>query len=149
MKIQDKIISILCNFLLTTIKIKPKSDQTISSDKIKSLFKNKGCKDIFIGDKSYYPCFFKDIENFLNLNTIDKRKYIPEKHDCDNFSWSLMGKASYILQGFAFGIVWAHTPTGNHALNFFIDNDNKIWYVEPQTDEIFQNTKFKPYLVLI
>ena len=63
-----------------------------------------------------------------------------------------MGYFSEWSLSFAFGIVWTKT----HAFNIFIDNNKKIWIIEPQTDQIFsldevkENIKYYPFeLVLI
>lgn len=52
---------------------------------------------------------------------------------CDDFSYRLMGQLSIPeWSGIAFGIVW----TNLHALNCFIDDKGKFWFIEPQSDKL-------------
>ena len=59
--------------------------------------------------------------------------FVAEDRDCDDFSYRLMGQFS--IRGWSqlcLGIVWTHT----HALNCFVDENKKLWFIEPQTDKI-------------
>ena len=50
---------------------------------------------------------------------------------------------------FALGFVLS----GTHSFNFFIDNNKKVWLIEPQSDKIFSylsnEIKYKPIMILI
>jgi hypothetical protein len=88
---------------------------------------------IYISDSIYWLCTKQDIETFMAMDATNKEKYVPEEHDCDDFSYRLMGQLSTSeWSGIAFGIVW----TDKHALNCLIDTDGKFWFVEPQTDTL-------------
>ena len=88
---------------------------------------------IYISDSTYWLCSEDDIKTFLSLDKTNKEKYVPEEMDCDDFSYRLMGQLSVPeWSGIAFGIVW----TNLHALNCFIDDAGKFWFIEPQTDEL-------------
>jgi len=130
-------------------KWKPYSSGEIRGSKIKSILKELGTKNIFISDSKYKKISKNVVKEFLSNDMTDLRKYVPEKYDCDNYSFSLMGKASYLLSGYAIGIVWADTPNGKHALNFYIDKYEAFWFIEPQTDEIFYDGSIKPFLAII
>lgn len=54
------------------------------------------------------------------LAEVSKIEYIAEKMDCDDFAAMAYGKF--------LGLVWTNT----HALNWFIDEDETFWFVEPQ-----------------
>ena len=57
-------------------------------------------------------------------------------------------RAKYL--GMPFGIVIGTTVEGvSHAWNVFIDTNDKIWFIEPQTDKIFQPTTEKIRLIII
>ncbi len=124
----------------------PASEGGINSKTIEKLF---GFKNVFCSDGAYKIPKKQDIIEFLKLHIFRFRKYVPEKYDCDNYSFSLMGMFTNLMSGYAIGIVWVHAPEGNHALNFFINKNLKIWYIEPQTNVIFQNKNYKPYLVIM
>ena len=65
-----------------------------------------------------------DVMNYLGLDETSEIAFVDEIHDCDDFAAKMFGKFA--------GLVW----TGVHALNWFIDTENKLWFVEPQNDKI-------------
>jgi hypothetical protein len=88
---------------------------------------------IYMSDIDYYLCSEKDIKSFLAQDRTNKEPYIAEVHDCDDFSYRLMGQLSTEKwSGIAFGILW----TDKHALNCLIDENGKFWFVEPQQDRL-------------
>lgn len=124
----------------------PVTDGRVERPLIKKIF---GIRNVFCSDEGYWLPRQKDIESFLKLNVFKFRQYVPELYDCDNYSFSLIGMFTNLMSGYAIGIVWVHTPKGNHALNFFIDHNREVWYIEPQTDRIFKNKDYKPYFVVM
>ena len=91
--------------------------------------------DIFLSDTVYRLCDTADMEEFLAEDRTDVYKYRKESYDCDDFAYRLMGQLS--VPGWAdlaFGIVW----TDQHALNVFVDEDKEVWFIEPQSDAIFE-----------
>lgn len=93
-------------------------------------------------DNSYKLVSPASMDIFLKHNPVDKRVYVPEKHDCDDFSYILMGDVTRWDSDLAFGIIWGMTPSGNgHAWNWFAGVDKEIWFVEPKRDQIFKPTK--------
>jgi len=125
---------------------KPVVAGKITGTELKKLFTTK---NIFISDKAYTLARHEDIEKFLKLNIFKLRQYVPEKYDCDNYAFSLMGMFTNLMSGYAIGIVWVKTPKGGHALNFFVDGSNEVWYIEPQSNKIFKNKTYKPFLVVM
>lgn len=107
--------------------------------------------NILISDRNYgcYPRV--EAERFLSSDSVDKLKYAKERFDCDDFAlvlagrekeWFATGEGEY---GSSFGIVHGDirkkvtdTKARPHAVNFFIDDEGKLWLVEPQTDEIME-----------
>jgi hypothetical protein len=85
-------------------------------------------------DNYYFSIEKETVAELLKLNTaIDKSKYITETHDCDDFAFALKGMFSQqALSKYAFG--WARSS--NHAFNFFLDSEGKVWIVEPQNSMI-------------
>jgi len=47
--------------------------------------------------------------------------------DCDDFAAEVYGKG--------LPLIW----TNKHALNWFIDENASLWFVEPQTDKMARN----------
>lgn len=88
---------------------------------------------IYISDNTYWLCTKADLESFLAMDATNKDQYVAEEHDCDDFSYRLMGQLStQEWSNIAAGIVW----TNLHALNCFIDSDGKFWFIEPQSDTL-------------
>lgn len=65
-----------------------------------------------------------DVVKLLALDETDKITFVAETMDCDDIA--------AVLYGMGLGLVW----TTKHALNFFISDDNTLYFVEPQTDKI-------------
>lgn len=102
---------------------------------------NSECKGaaVFISDRNYKTTDVGELKRFLKDDKTDEFTYIAEYMDCDNFSFHLMGSIHCIEWGaIPFGIVWAQTPKGEHAVNCFIDNERKFWIVEPQNDSVYE-----------
>jgi len=127
---------------------------TVSSSSVSSILKDKGITNFQITDQNYKLISKKDMIEFMEYNFAGLRKYVPEVYDCDNFSAVLYGQMSYVLSGFAVGIVHVKTKTGAHALNCFIDFFHNFYYIEPQTGKVFSFASgtrkgYKPYFALI
>lgn len=64
------------------------------------------------------------IIDYLGLDETDGIAYVAEEMDCDDFAAILFGKFA--------GLLW----TNVHAFNWFIDENWKLWFIEPQSDKI-------------
>ena len=137
----------------TTVEVKlppPIVRKQVASNYIYSCILNAFVPDvvhfpIYLSDVWYWLCSEADIETFLAQDDTNKAvaylpygtppgmTYVSEERDCDDFSYRLMGQLSIPeWSGIAFGIVW----TDKHALNCFIDETGKFWFVEPQTGKL-------------
>jgi hypothetical protein len=130
-------------------------DGAVNSPEIKKLFKNNYNLDesnFYNGDSVYYTPTENTIKQFLNYDLNNFRLYKKNNFDCDDYSFCIKGNASYLLSGYAIGIVWV-TQNDNtaHALNFYINNQREIIFIEPQTDKIIdeKDINFIPYFVII
>ena len=103
---------------------------TISIDEMSSILLDKleemgdDKAELYLADVNCKVYKKEDVVKFLNLGETDKIVYIPEEQDCDDFAAELYGKGVPLL--------W----TTKHALNFFVDTENTLWFIEPQTDQI-------------
>lgn len=109
------------------------------------------CTNQWLSDESYQTINKKSLEDFLRTNPVSGRKYLVTAHDCDDFSFELMGDVSEWNSDGTFGIVWGNRASdgAGHAWNFFIDENKKLWYVEPQNDQIFEPTSEKVWIMII
>ena len=130
----------------------PVNTKKINMEEIYSILDAQFPKaETWVSDNEYQTTTFSEYERFLHWNQVDKRLYIKEYYDCDDFSFQLMGDSQIPgWSSLAFGILWTSTPNGGHAVNFFIDNNYDIWIVEPQNDHIFSMPKeWEEYLVIM
>lgn len=114
--------------------IKPTSTKRISISELGMLIRGKypECK-MYLSDRRYRLCSYDDIALFLAQDETNKMGYIPEKRDCDDFSYRLMGQFSIPeWSDLCFGIIWTYT----HAFNCFVTEDKELLFVEPQNDII-------------
>ena len=85
----------------------------------------------YLSDEYYSLTDIKQASEFSDESHIQYQKWIKEAYDCDEFSFASMGYWNQGLKQFAYGIAWSQS----HAFNIFIDNENKIWIVEPQSNK--------------
>jgi len=119
---------------------------------VRNVLKNAfGDVDIHLVDRKYELCPKSEIERFLKADSIDLNFYVSEYHDCDDFSFELMGAMNKPgWSGLAFGIMSTHVPDGSHAVNCFVDSNFEAWIVEPQNDKIFKKPDdWTPYFILM
>lgn len=106
-------------------------------------------------DRSSYLTSKDEYMKFIHANDVDKGIYITDKHDCDDFAIALWGalKSSQQWSKMAFGLIFVHWEGhGNHAVNFFVDSNMDVYYVEPQTDEVWlveDKGDFDPYFYIV
>jgi len=89
-------------------------------------------ENIFIADSRYKLTSADKMLSISKVIPFRFRKYEKEIYDCDDFTFSFLGVARFIVPNFAIGFLWTHT----HALNFFIDSKLDVWLIEPQTGAI-------------
>ena len=83
-----------------------------------------GDAEIYLPDANFKVYKKDDVVKFIGLDETDKIPYVAEVHDCDDFAAEIFGMFA--------GLVWTNT----HALNFFIDENEAMWFIEPQSDDI-------------
>jgi len=112
----------------------PKSTLRIKHDELKALLRGAApFAGLYLSDKEYLLCDNDDITRFLLADETNRLEYVPEKLDCDDFSYRLMGQLSIPQwSDLSFGIIW----TKGHALNCLVTESRELLLVEPQTDEI-------------
>jgi hypothetical protein len=88
---------------------------------------------IYMPDLTYKTAPASEVQKIIDWSGSKNEKYLTEQFDCDDFAWLLMGSVSfYPWSALPFGTIW----TNKHALNFFIDDQKKLWFVEPQNGKI-------------
>lgn len=82
--------------------------------------------DLFLPDTDCKVYRKAEVQSAHELEEVASIKYVPELCDCDDFAAELFGKFA--------GLLW----TDLHALNWFVDESNTFWFIEPQTKKLSQ-----------
>ncbi len=82
--------------------------------------------DLFLPDAAMKVYKKEDVQKAQELEEVSSIVYVAETHDCDDFAAELFGKFA--------GLVW----TNVHALNWFVDESDTFWFIEPQTKKLSQ-----------
>jgi len=125
------------NIKAYTFKVNPviyPAPVKITSSEIESLMYCEGAKAMMISDSYVYGIDKDTVQEIINENfNIENATYIKEEYDCDDFASAMYGLFNQPTLGrFAFGFA----RSVEHAFNFFIDRNKKIWIVEPQNNTI-------------
>jgi len=98
---------------------------------------------IILSDSKY--CLIKStkVQEIYSKSNLKNLSYEAEKHDCDDYS--VLMKAEFVKAvkkdssaryAYAAGIVYGNIPSP-HAINWYIDENRKLWFIEPQNGDIF------------
>lgn len=118
--------------------------QIITAQLGPKLAKNFG---FYVADTEYFCTPLADAKEIIANSADDKHTWVNERFDCDDFAHVL--KAHFAEAAYAdgkrrhahcFGVVWGELP-GPHAINWMINEDRVLRFVEPQTDEVFAPRK--------
>lgn len=101
-----------------------------------------------MADTKYLLLPLSVVKNFLRKSNVDRLDWDPSgAFDCDDFA--LVLKAQFSRKAYkarlrgalCFGIVWGMLPYPfPHALNWMINDDDELRFIEPQTDEIIDSS---------
>ena len=114
------------------------SDYRISRFDIKQIIKNKFPDILVITTDGYYKLIknVDTVRNFLYYDNTDELEYINDIRDCDDFAIILDGNVRTYNGDTSFGIAFMRLHSCGHVMNFFIDSNYNIYFVEPQNDRI-------------
>jgi len=130
----------------------PKYLEDVDSSEVYTILKAEFPNaNILLSDSKYKTTTKVEYERYIKYDVTDKWKYVSQYYDCDDFSFSIMGRMSNPDWGaLTFGIVWTQTSNGAHAVNCFIDHNREVWIVEPQNDNVFKlPSDWNPYLIIM
>jgi hypothetical protein len=132
-------------------------DWTRVSDIITNTFGNDKYF-IAISDEKFRLLPLEKMKKLLQEDDTDQLPYIQIYADCDDFADVLLGvltKKTWTY-GFAIGTIWWFCNEFGHAQNFFIDDKENLYIIEPQNDSIMtwndikkQYPDAKPFLIKI
>lgn len=115
---------------------------------VKRLLQDKLGTDpgIRFGDGSFYLPSMAEVKEILDASRLDRRTWMEERFDCDDFAYVLKAEMSVhaydsgsLRYGLCVGMVWGNFSwvQGYHAVNWFIDHTQTLWFIEPQSDVVY------------
>lgn len=101
---------------------------------------------IILSDETYSLLSYVTAQKLYAQSGLILKKYQSEKFDCDDFSAVFKAfvadkqrESWEIIYPYAFGLLYGNLPNP-HAINWFIDSNKTLHFMEPQTGEIFAPT---------
>ena len=84
-------------------------------------------------DNSYTACSKKEFQEWIEWDWVDKKQYVKDKYDCENFAFSFKARTDRRFGINTVGLVIDYS--GGHAYNVVLFTDSPPLLYEPQTDE--------------
>jgi len=116
----------------------------------------KEIETLKLADSKYRLYKKEDVIDVLLLHKYAEMKYFKETRDCDDFSWSLVAHLKKLLPGICAGMIWVDVLKESgaidyrHSLVVYVDYYGVVYYIEPQSNWIFNVTKkFRPDFAVI
>lgn len=105
--------------------------------------------NLWLSDDVFETINTKNLQDFLAGNDVNILKYTVNR-DCDDFAYMLQGDITRWYPAGSIGILWGLNTTGDaHAWNFFINENKELKFLEPQTDQIFEPSSEKIWIMII
>lgn len=102
-------------------------------------------------DHYYSSVTLESFMKYAHFNTISDKEYIPDEYDCDNYAFEFFVDVHNWAPLCPVGIVLGHDVKGkSHAWNCFIDiPNNHLYFMEPQSDVLFEPTTENVWEIII
>lgn len=128
------------------------------ADLLKLLVDNKVSESYSMADKKYRLTDFETWKAIIAMDWSDKREYIYDIFDCDNFAFLFSARIADYFElnsaGTAFGSIYDKNTgkyIGEHAFNIIVTQENlgnkKIIVYEPMTDGYCEFEKGKDIII--
>ena len=83
-------------------------------------------------DSKYWACSKKEFEDLIKWDWTNKKRYVAEEYDCDNFAFSFKARCDRKIGINTVGLVIDYS--GGHAYNVVAFTDSPAKLYEPQSD---------------
>ena len=94
-------------------------------------FLTSGMKRLHL-DSKYWACSKKEFQDWITWDWTNKKKYISEQYDCDNFAFNFKARVARKFGVNSVGLVIDYS--GGHAYNLIVFSDGTWKIFEPQND---------------
>ena len=95
-------------------------------------FLTAGMKRLHL-DSKYWACSKKEFQDWIRWDWTNKKKYIAEQYDCDNFAFSFKARCDRRIGINAVALVIDYS--GGHAYNLVCFTEAQAELYEPQSDK--------------
>ena len=99
------------------------------------VYRATGCREVHVPDRHMDLPTDSDITRWLAADQTDKKEYVSENWNCDDFArncWNnIRNMALKEGKNIAFALTWSQ----GHALNLYVNNNQQVIFIEPQTDK--------------
>ena len=123
----------------------------------KNLFTSLGGTAPVLLDGKYYLTSWQDWLNIIEVDFTEQHKYIAEKYDCENYSFSFCSRVSWLFGLNSKGAVYGEVFDKNtgKSLNFhywvaIVTNDTDgrhLYWLETETDKWVKHEIGKPIII--
>ena len=107
--------------------------------------------EIRIADRWYTINSFSETVRWLEADSLDKMRYLKTVRDCDDFARESRCRMMRLnrdntQRNWMYAYCEGNTPEGYHAFNLVVDNNLKIWIIEPQNDTtcLWKTSEYRP-----
>ena len=119
-----------------------KDGHWISSQLIRAELVGGGIQRLHL-DSKYWVCSKQEFENWIEWDWTNKKRYIAEEYDCDNFAFSFKARCDRKIGINSVALVIDYS--GGHAYNLVIFSDEAPELFEPQNDSWRKKGESKLY----
>lgn len=92
-------------------------------------------------DSKYFLPTQDEMIKFIDWDWVDKKKYIADMFDCENFAFWFKARADGVMHRNNVG--WIIDWTGKHGYNCIVLPDGDLWIFEPQNDHYWSIDEHK------
>ena len=115
----------------------------MTADEVRSIFREHLPHDTFwyeLLDVSFFIPAYEDIAKIIVWDTVDRKPYMPERRDCDDYGMYMAAMASIQFGINPFFPVWDFDAC--HFYDLIISAERALYVFEPQTDAIRPFSEF-------
>ena len=124
---------------------------------IEIIDKREGIKPrlLHLPDREFYCPSWQYTQRIIADNAVNTMRYTAERFDCDDFAWLL--KSAFVEDAYrngerraahCFGVAHGLFPLP-HAINWVITDDQRLRFIEPQTDKEIPRSQIKEVWVML
>ena len=137
--IGSSLVRIGTKMIQSSFSLKPTE---VIAHQVRTFLQGYGYKNnVTLSDGKYRLVPFYQWKEIIKIDWTDKKKYLTDFYDCDNFAFLFAARMAEIFELNSAGVAHGHIynkDTGKwiagHFWNVIVSNDFKLWFYEPMKD---------------